>query len=98
MHLIAMSTWYTVELCTGHDILTLCTYILLPRANAAQPPIRHSPPNGVTGPSILNRCGSRTSRYMLPLNIVMPATKSEAAILFFGATLVARSRTPEWMS
>jgi len=28
----------------------------------------------------------------------MPATKSEAAILFFGATDAARRRTPEWMS
>ena len=28
----------------------------------------------------------------------MPATKSEAAILFLGAALVARRRTPEWMS
>jgi hypothetical protein len=57
-------------------------YILLPNANAAQQPIKHSPPSGVTGPSILNLCGSSTSKYMLPLNIVMPATKSEAAILF----------------
>jgi hypothetical protein len=35
---------------------------------------------------------------MLPLNIVIPATKSDAATLFLGATDVARSRTPEWMS
>jgi hypothetical protein len=35
---------------------------------------------------------------MLPLNIVMPATKREAAILFLGATDVARRRTPEWIS
>jgi hypothetical protein len=35
---------------------------------------------------------------MLPLNIVIPTIKSEAAILFLGATEVARRRTPEWMS
>jgi len=42
-------------------VILLC-YILLPNANATQPPIKHSPPNGVTGPSTLNRCGSSTSK------------------------------------
>jgi hypothetical protein len=32
---------------------------------------------------------------MVPLNIVIPPTKSEAASLFLGAADVARSRTPE---
>jgi hypothetical protein len=79
-------------------ILTKFTSILLPIANATQPPSRHSPPNGVIGPSTLNLCGSSTSKYMLPLNIVMPATKREEAILLLGATDVARRRTPEWIS
>lgn len=79
-------------------ILAWCIYILLLNASAAQPPIKHSPPRGVTAPTILNLCGSNTSKYMLPLNIVIPATKSDAATLFLGATDVARSRTPEWMS
>jgi hypothetical protein len=79
-------------------IRAACLYILLPSASAAQPPIKHSPPSGVTSPNILNLCGSSTSKYMLPLNIVMPATKSEAAILFLGAIDVARRRTPEWTS
>jgi hypothetical protein len=78
--------------------LLYVNHILLLSANATQPPIKHSPPSGVIGPSILNLCGSSTSKYMLPLNIVMPATKSEAAILFLGATDVARRRTPECIS
>lgn len=32
----------------------------LPKASASQPPIRHRPPRGVTGPRNLNRVGSRT--------------------------------------
>ena len=80
------------------NIFATCFYILLLNANAAQPPIKHSPPSGVAGPSILNLCGSSTSKYMVPLNIVMPATKSEAAILFLGAMDVARRRTPECIS
>lgn len=69
-----------------------------PNASAAQPPIRHSPPSGVTGPRNLNRCGSRTSKYMLPLNIVIPMVNSDAATLFFGATEAVRRSTPEWTS
>jgi len=69
--------------------------ILLPNANATHPPIKQSPPNGVTGPNALNLCGSSTRRYMLPLNIVIPATSKLAARVFFGATEVARRRTPE---
>jgi hypothetical protein len=69
--------------------------ILFPNAKATQPPIKHSPPSGVTGPKTLNLCGSRTRRYMLPLNIVMPATNNPDASVFFGATVLARRRTPE---
>jgi hypothetical protein len=87
-----------IEFSQMSRIIARFTYILLPNANAAQPPIKHSPPSGVIGPSTLNLCGSSTSKYMLPLNIVIPATKSEAAILFLGATDVARRRTPEWIS
>jgi hypothetical protein len=72
---------------------------LLPTPSATHPAIKHSPPNGVTGPAILpKRCGSSTSRYRLPENIVMPAVKSAAATRFCGAAEVARRRTPEWMS
>lgn len=35
---------------------------------------------------------------MLPLNIVMPATKRDAARVFLGAAVVATRRMPEWMS
>jgi hypothetical protein len=35
--------------------------ILFPKANATHPPIKHSPPKGVTGPNALNLCGSSTS-------------------------------------
>lgn len=35
---------------------------------------------------------------MLPLNIVMPATKREAASVFFGAAVAVRRSMPEWMS
>jgi hypothetical protein len=31
-------------------------------ASTTHPPIKHSPPNGVTGPKNLNRCGSNTSK------------------------------------
>lgn len=33
---------------------------LLPNANATHPPMRQTPPSGVTGPMNLNLCGSRT--------------------------------------
>jgi hypothetical protein len=69
--------------------------ILFPKANATHPPIKHSPPKGVTGPNALNLCGSSTSKYMPPLNIVMPATNKLAASVFFGATALERRRTPE---
>ena len=35
---------------------------LFPTASATHPPIKHKPPNGVTGPKTLNRCGSSVSR------------------------------------
>ena len=35
---------------------------------------------------------------MLPLNMVIPATNRPAASVFFGATVVARRRTPECIS
>jgi hypothetical protein len=35
---------------------------------------------------------------MLPLNMVIPATRRLAARVFLGATELARSRTPEWTS
>jgi hypothetical protein len=94
----AAAIWPVVDLSIRRSILATCFYILLRNANATQPPIKHSPPSGVTGPSILNLCGSSTSKYMPPLNIVMPATKSEAAILFLGIIDVARRRTPECIS
>ncbi|KAH5862213.1 hypothetical protein HBI90_146870 [Parastagonospora nodorum] len=67
-------------------------------ASATHPPIKHNPPSGVTGPRNLNRCGSNTSRYMLPLNMLMPAVKSDMASVFCGATTEAKVRTHEWMS
>lgn len=67
-------------------------------ASATHPPIKHTPPNGVTGPRNLNRCGSSTSRYILPLNMLMPAVKSDMASVFCGATTDAKVKTHEWMS
>tara|TARA_R110002003_G_scaffold56_4_gene5083 strand:+ start:7657 stop:7971 length:315 start_codon:yes stop_codon:yes gene_type:complete len=67
-------------------------------ANATHPPIKHSPPSGVTGPSTLKRCGSNTSRYIEPENMVMPAVKRPMASVFCGATTDAKVRTAEWMS
>lgn len=64
-------------------------------ANATHPPIKHNPPSGVTGPKNLKRCGSSTSKYMDPLNIVMPAVKSDIARVFCGATTEAKVRTQE---
>ena len=43
-------------------------------ANATHPPINATPPSGVMGPMTLKRCGSRTSMYIEPLNMVIPAT------------------------
>lgn len=72
---------------------------LLPTPNATHPAIKQSPPTGVIGPAILpNRCGSRTRRYMLPENIVIPAVNNPAAMRFCGAAVVASRRTPECMS
>ena len=51
-------------------------------ANATHPPIKHNPPSGVTGPKNLNRCGSNTSRYIEPENMVMPAVKRLMAMVF----------------
>jgi hypothetical protein len=65
---------------------------------AIHPPIRQSPPMGVTGPSGLNLSGSSTRRYIDPLNIVMPARKSEGASLLRGKIAVERRVTPEWRS
>lgn len=70
----------------------------LPTASATQPPIKHNPPNGVTGPRTLNLCGSSTNKYMLPLNIVIPAVSRPMARVFCGAATEARVRTAEWMS
>lgn len=68
---------------------------LLPTASATQPPIKHRPPKGVTGPKNFHRCGSNTSKYMLPLNMVMPAVKRPMATVFCGAATEARVRTAE---
>jgi hypothetical protein len=46
----------------------------------------------------LKRCGSNTSRYIEPENIVMPAVKRPMASVFCGATTDAKVRTAEWMS
>jgi hypothetical protein len=58
---------------------------LFPTASATHPPIKHNPPKGVTGPRTLNRCGSKTSRYILPLNMVIPAVNRPRARVFCGA-------------
>jgi hypothetical protein len=78
--------------------LTLGNTGLRPTASATHPPIKQSPPSGVTGPINLNRCGSSTSRYILPLNMVMPAVRSDIAMVFCGAATAASVRTAEWMS
>ncbi|PZD35645.1 hypothetical protein A1F96_00712 [Pyrenophora tritici-repentis] len=78
--------------------LTLGTTILPLAANMIQPPMRHSPPIGVTGPKDLNFFGSNTSRYILPENMVIPAVKRPIASLFCGATTEVKVRTAEWMS
>lgn len=80
------------------NYLTLGNTGLRPTASATHPPIKQSPPSGVTGPMNLNRCGSSTSRYILPLNMVMPAVRSDMAMVFCGAATAARVRTAEWMS
>lgn len=67
----------------------------MPNAKAVQPPIKQSPPSGVIGPRNLNLCGLSTRRYILPQNIVMPATSKLEARVFFGAATLARRRTPE---
>lgn len=69
-----------------------------PTASATHPPIKHNPPIGVTGPRTLNRCGSSVSRYSEPENMVVPAVKSDMAIVFWGATTAAKVSTAEWMS
>lgn len=67
-------------------------------ASATQPPIKHSPPSGVTGPRNLNRCGSSTSKYIEPENMAIPAVKRPMATVFCGATTDAKVRTAEWTS
>ena len=39
----------------AHGLGFICIFPLLANAKAAHPPIRHSPPSGVTGPRNLNR-------------------------------------------
>jgi hypothetical protein len=68
-------------------------------ASATQPPIKHKPPIGVIGPiNFPNLCGSSTSRYRLPENIVMPAVSRPIATVFCGAATEANVKTAEWMS
>jgi hypothetical protein len=67
-------------------------------ASATHPPIKHSPPSGVTGPRNLKRCGSRTRRYIEPENMVMPAVNRPIASVFCGAMTDVKVRTHEWMS
>jgi hypothetical protein len=67
-------------------------------ANATHPPIKHNPPNGVTGPRNLNRCGSKTSKYIDPENIVIPAVKRPMASVFCGHATDAKVRMVECMS
>lgn len=68
-------------------------------ASATQPPTSANPPNGVTGPTYLpNRCGSSTSKYKLPENIVMPAVSKPMASVFCGAATDASVSTAEWTS
>jgi hypothetical protein len=69
-----------------------------PKPNAAHPPIKHSPPSGVTGPMNRNLAGSNTKKYRLPLNIVMPAVNSRADHVFSGATDEATRSAIEWIA
>ena len=73
---------------------------LLPTANATHPAINAVPPSGVTGPSALNLSGAKTSKYIEPLNIVMPAVRNDLAQMFCrpGKATSAVRRTAEWMS
>lgn len=75
--------------------LNFGTIGLLVNASAAHPPIKHSPPNGVTGPSTFHRCGSNTKRYRLPLNIVIPVVKRPMASVFCGAIADAKVSATE---
>src|SRR5690242_58077 len=68
-------------------------------ANASHPPTSASPPIGVTGPAYRpNLCGSSTSRYRLPENMVMPAVNKPMATALCGAATDAKVRTAEWTS
>lgn len=68
-------------------------------ASATQPPIRHKPPIGVIGPiNFPNLCGSKTSKYKLPENMVIPAVSRPMATVFCGAATDAKVKTAEWMS
>lgn len=79
--------------------LNLGTTGLFVTASATHPPISASPPNGVTGPRNLpNLCGSNTSKYKLPENIVIPAVSKPMARVFCGAATEANVSTAEWMS
>ena len=65
-------------------------------ANATHPPMSARPPIGVTGPRYFpKRCGSSTSRYKLPENMVMPAVSSPIATVFCGAATEAKVKTAE---
>lgn len=67
-------------------------------ASAAQPAIKARPPTGVTGPILRYFCGSRVSRYRLPLNRVMPPTKRAPAPRPLRRPRVATRVATEWMS
>lgn len=65
-------------------------------ASATHPPIKHNPPIGVIGPMIFpNLCGSSTSKYKLPENIVIPAVRSPMATVLCGAATDAKVNTAE---
>jgi len=64
-------------------------------ANATHPPIKHKPPRGVTGPRNFHFAGSKVKRYMLPLNMVIPAVKRDVARVFWGAATLARTMAAE---
>jgi hypothetical protein len=65
-------------------------------ASATHPPIRHNPPTGVIGPITLpNLCGSKTSKYKLPENMVIPAVNKPMASVFCGAATDAKVSTAE---
>ena len=69
---------------------------LFVNASATQPPIKHNPPIGVTGPrNFPYFCGSSTSKYRLPENIVMPAVSRPIATVFCGAATEANVKTAE---